>query len=131
MKSYEISVSLPFSWCRFCTRQDLETSRIYADDEIYETENTCKNAEICEACERARKSEQMLEEEKAFNKSSGSIHGAGLLKGGLAYGLTDQPRSAWPAYDPEAAVGDKELQEKIFAELVEILRSSGQKMVLE
>ena len=54
MKSIEIRSSLPFSWCRFCTRIDLETQKWIADGQVEEIENVCANAAVCEACERAR-----------------------------------------------------------------------------
>ena len=54
MKSIEIKASLPFSWCRFCTRMDLETRPWIANGQVEEIENVCTNDAVCEACERAR-----------------------------------------------------------------------------
>lgn len=54
MKSIEIRASLPFSWCRFCTKMELETQKWIADGQVEEIENVCANAAVCEACERAR-----------------------------------------------------------------------------
>ena len=57
MKSYQITASLPFSWCRFCTRMDLKTDRFWVNGKVEEIGNRCSNEQICEACEKARHAE--------------------------------------------------------------------------
>lgn len=50
----KITAELPFSWCERCSRIELETEKIYADGKVYEWSHGCRNAETCEALERAR-----------------------------------------------------------------------------
>lgn len=50
----DIKCELPFSWCQLCQRRDLTEERLIANGEVYESTTICKNAPICEACERAR-----------------------------------------------------------------------------
>lgn len=53
----KITAQLPFSWCRICNRKDLRTETMMANGEVYDSQTICENAQICEACERARNEE--------------------------------------------------------------------------
>ena len=50
----KITAQLPFSWCQSCDQRDLRTEKLIADGEVFDSQTTCENAPICEACERAR-----------------------------------------------------------------------------
>lgn len=55
----DISFQLPFSHCKFCRRLDPARNDLYANGELWESSFVCANAEICEAAQKAEKSEQM------------------------------------------------------------------------
>lgn len=58
MKNVEITVELPFSWCRLCKQLDLKTETFWAMyDDSFEKSHYCSNASVCEACEQARQAE--------------------------------------------------------------------------
>ena len=56
----EINANLPFSWCKFCKKRDLRESTIYEDNEVFEKEHFCENADICEGMAKAMRRETMI-----------------------------------------------------------------------
>ena len=72
MKSIEIRASLPFSWCRFCYRMELELRECIVEGPMEKSVNVCRNASICQASELARVSEK-LEKEDPFAKACTEI----------------------------------------------------------
>ncbi len=53
----KMMVDLPYSWCQYCTRLELQAIKFRAEDNKSETDHTCANVSICEAAEDARRRE--------------------------------------------------------------------------
>ena len=82
----EINAELPFSWCKSCTRRDMRTETMIADGEVYDSQTICENAPICEACEKARRSETP-EEAKEASESLRAVKIGQALQEGFDAGM--------------------------------------------
>lgn len=50
-----ITADLPFSWCVICGERTMQTEKIYAEGEVFDSRTSCENEAICMAAERARR----------------------------------------------------------------------------
>ena len=65
----KMTVNLPYSWCQYCTRMELQTIESRADGNKSETDHTCANATICKAAEDARLREEIECQDEATKDS--------------------------------------------------------------
>lgn len=48
-------ISVPFEWCHYCKAFEAETDKVYSDAMIYMVVTHCKNSDICDVSNAARR----------------------------------------------------------------------------